>query len=139
MPAYSGNNFLLYIEDSGNPGEYILIGGGRSCSIAFDGSPSLTADNIGQNAALAIPSTQVCGCSVSASGLFVDSVGESQLLTAAFSSDPVNFKIRFASLRQLTGSFSVTSFSRTGDMGAPEAYSLSLQGNNITSSSVGDV
>lgn len=139
MTAYAGNDFLLYIEDSGSPGTYILVGGGKSCSVAFDGSPAISTDNIGQNAAAVIPSTMVCGCSVSGSGIFSDSEGEAQLLTAAFSADTVNFKIKFANLRQLVGSFYVTSFSRSGDMGAAEGYSFSLQGDDIIAARVGDV
>lgn len=139
MTAYAGNDFLLYIEDSGSPGTYLLVGGGKSCSIAFDGSPAVASDNIGQNAAVAIPSTAVCGCSVSGSGIFLNSDGEAQLLTAAFSVDTVNFKIKFANLRQLVGSFYVTSFSRTGDMGAAESYSFSLQGDDIIASRVSAV
>lgn len=137
MTAYAGNDFLLYIEDSGSPGTYLLVGGGKSCSVSFDGAPAISTDNIGQNAAAVIPSTMVCGCSVSGSGIFSDSEGEAQLLTAAFSADTVNFKIKFANLRQLVGSFYVTSFSRSGDMSAAEGYSFSLQGDDIVASSVG--
>lgn len=130
--AYAGKEFVLKLEDPGNLGSFITIGGGKSCSVSISGSAQSTSDFIGQVSELAIPGTKQTTTTISASGVFVDSDAEQVVLDLKFSGAPWQFKVMMASSKVLTGYFYVTSFSRIGDMSAAEGYSLTLQGDNIS-------
>lgn len=134
--AYAGNEFLLKMEDPDNLGTYITIGGAKSCSLSASGSTQSTSEFVGQASELAIPGTKQTTTTISAGGVFVDSDAEQAVFDLKFSGLAWSFKIYMASNKILTGYFYVTAFSRTGDMSAAEGYSISLQGDNISTSSI---
>lgn len=136
MTAYAGKEFILKLEDPDNLGSFITIGGGKSCSVSISGSVQTTSDFIGQVSELAIPGTKQTTTTISAGGVFVDSDAEQIVFDLKFSGEPWQFKVMMADLRELTGYFYVTSFSRSGDMSGAEGYSISLQGDDILESAI---
>lgn len=138
MP-FPGSAFILKLEDPNNLGSFITVGGGRSCSFSISGSAQSTKDFIGQTSEIVIPGTKQTSLTISSSGLFVNSDAEQTVFNLKFSGEAWRFKLCFANQKELVANFYVTAFSRSGDMSAPEGYSLSLLGHNVTEDDIFDV
>lgn len=140
MSKNCGKTLLLYIENSGSPGQYDLMGGMESNDFTVNKELVEVTDK--QTAPWV---TKVdCGVrSASASGNGTFEVGNAALLQAFLSilgagpsSAIANFRISFGSAtnpERIQGPFGITSFQRTGEFKGAETFSLSLESCGVLS------
>jgi len=127
MVASAGRNFLLKLG-SGSPLTYTTIGACKTSSISIDGTEVdvTTMDSAGIRQLLS--GAGVRSVSISTSGVFTDSAGQTAITTAALAGTFVNVKIEDATLNTIayTGSFQVTNFEHSGDEGDAQQYSATF-------------
>ena len=135
MAAQKGSSFLLK-DNSG--GSAVVIGGLRSTSMTINGeivditakdSATFTGSS-GHDIGRALGSNMgIRSMSVSASGVFTDSVGENNLRGAAFTGSSVNYDLVFGDGSTVKGAFIITSYERAGEYNGEETFSVTLESN----------
>lgn len=128
MAAQSGDDVILKIGNSATPLEgFSEIGGVRLTSF------TLNNNVIKQNSLVSGKWQKLngnCGISsvaISVSGYFNDSASEETLRLAAFSASVKNFELHFGNGDKLSGAFLIEQYSRSGDFGSQEDFSIRLQ------------
>ncbi len=127
MAAQDGANVLLAAGNGGGPETFAAIGGMRLTALQLANRP-LEATNRESGAWRALAAaTGARAVSISGRGWFTASAAEETLRGYAFAGSANNWRITFPAGNTLTGSFIVTAYSRSGEVGDEENFSLTLE------------
>ncbi len=123
-----GKDFLLKVEDSGNPGTFDIIGGLRSKSLTIN-NEAIDVTNHGSNQFREL--LDGCGIrsmSISGSGIFNTSTTLSQIRTDVINGTLRNFQIvDDVGGDVFEGLYKITSFERAGEYNGEQTWSVSLE------------
>ncbi len=131
MSAGPGKLFIFKIEDPGNPGTYITVGGFRSNAMTINGETIDITDKDSGGFRELLDGGGIKSMSVSGSGVFKDSAGEEELRSKSHSGMLAPGELTASNGDKWTADFQVTSYERGGEHAAEETFSVSLESSGV--------
>ncbi len=128
MAKYKGRNFLLQLGNGAGPEVFTTIGNLKANSLDIDNSEIDVTDKTGAPWKELIAGG-IKSLSISGEGVFSADVGVRSLLTrimATDGTDKCNFKLISDAGDYFSGPFLIAKFTRKGDVGDAETFSISL-------------
>ena len=134
MTAQKGLEFTLAVEDGSTPGDYNVIGGMRSNSLAINNEVVDVTNKSSTGVRTLLEGAGVNSIEVSGSAVFFDDVEALQVLVAAEGNTHLNFQLTVPSAttaRTYTGEFAVASATLAGEYNGEVTYELTLQSAGV--------
>ena len=131
MTAQKGAAFLLKISDGESPANYQTVAGLRTTQMSINGDTVVIThkESAGWRDLLSGAGTR--SVSVSASGIFLDSVAENSLRTHALAGTLDGYELSFEDGARLRGRFLVQRLDYAGDFNGERTYSLQLESSGV--------
>lgn len=128
MAAQKGSAFLVKIGDDGSPAEFTSIGGFRSNSIELnEETVDVTDKDDTDKYRRLLEGAGIKTASVSGSGVFKDSAGESTLKDTYANSTHRYYEITVPDFVRIEGLFQVTQLSYAGEYNGEATYNVTLE------------
>ena len=127
MAAVGGKDLLLKIEDAGNPGTFITMGGLRSKSISINNEAIDVTEHASNQFREILDACGIRSFSASGSGVFTDGVTLDQALADCIAGTLRLFQIVDVGGLTFEGLFKITSMEQSGEYNAEQTWSLSLE------------
>ncbi len=127
MAAQKGKDLLLKIKPAG-AGVFTTVAGIRSNRISFNSETVDTthAESIGQWREL-LAGAGVRSAGVSGSGIFKDQTADSDIQTAFFNGDILDWQIVIPAFGTIDGLFQISSLEYTGQYNGEMTYEIALE------------
>lgn len=127
MTAQSGAAFLLKIGDGATPPTYDTVAGLRTTQMSVNGDSVVIThkDSGGWRELLSGAGTR--SISVSASGIFLDSVAEGRVRANALAGTLDDYELSFEDGTKMRGQFLVQRLDYAGDFNGERTYALQLE------------
>lgn len=127
MTAQKGSAFLLKISDGASPAAYHTVAGLRTTQMSIAGDPVVVTSKDSSGWRELLSGAGVRSVSVSAAGIFLGSVAETQVRTNAMNGTLDQYELSFEDGERLRGRFLVQKLDYSGDFNGERNYTLQLE------------
>jgi TP901-1 family phage major tail protein len=135
MTAQKGAAFLLKISDGAADPAYQTVAGLRTTQMSINGDTVVVTHKESQGWRELLSGAGTRSVSVSASGIFLDSLAETRLRAHALSGTLDAYELSFEDGAKMQGQFLVQRLDYAGDFNGERTYSLQLESSGIVAPS----
>ena len=127
MTTQKGLDFLLKVSDGGSPDAFTTLGGMQTTGMTINNEQVETTNKDDSRHRSLLSGAGVQSMTVTASGVFKDTVSEQKMLEYAEQNANQPFQLVFPDLGVFEGLFQVASLEYTGDHNTAMAYNVTLE------------
>lgn len=133
MPDIAGKEVLLYIEDPGTPGTFLLIAAGTSHTLTINNTEVDKNSKDSGGFREIFPEGSIKSVTISGSWIFQETADHDAVRDVAMStSNPAaTFRFNLGGTRRITGEFQVSSYEHNGDTEGFAGFSCQLASNGV--------